>query len=381
MVERFDQKYIPLLDPPENTALLKKYVRHCELQRCSLNTIKNKVRRIVPFCKWCGQDITMVQAETIEDYFLERSETLSPRTIDGDVIEFRVFYKWLHGEETAKTLLKNINKSRRKNELPVELILNYSDIKSLVSVAGEKQRDRAIVMLIWDSGARINEMMNLNIANILFDEHGAVCVVNGKTGKRRLRLTVSVPDLQLWIEHHPYRETPDAPLFITSRSFSKKNKPKRLTEKTVETLMTRLKTDAGIHKPCNPHAVRHARMTDFARLGFTEMELRIVGGWSKSSNMPAVYIHLSGADVEKKVLQAAGLIQDEIKKEDEFKPQECPRCKSLNSHDSKICKTCGLILDPVMAVRMKIREDEIQENTIAMIKRLEILEQKLSSKN
>lgn len=368
---RFDQKYIPDLIPPENTEHLKKYVRHCELQRNKNNTIKNKVRRIVPFMKWCGQDLAVVQADTIEDFFLERSEKLSPRTLDGDLIEFRVFFKWLLGEEKAKELLKNIHKTRLIRDVPIEMVLTHSDIKKLVMTAGEKQRDRALIMVLWDSAARISEILNLNIGNIQFDRYGAACVINGKTGRRRVRLTVSVPDLQLWMDHHPMRDDPQAPLFVTSKSFSDQGgKPHRLAAKTVETRMQTLKAQAKMHKPCNPHAIRHARLTDLARVGLTEMELRIVGGWSKTSNMPAVYIHLSGADVEKKLLKSAGIDIDDTKAEDEksiFKPVYCPRCKTLNAHDSRLCRSCGMIIDPLFAAQEEQRKQEEEKDQLGKI--------------
>jgi len=38
-------------------------------------------------------------------------------------------------------------------------------------------------------------------------------------------------------------------------------------------------------------------MTQLARV-LTEQELKIVAGWSMTSKMPAVYVHLSGRDAE-----------------------------------------------------------------------------------
>jgi len=69
--------------------------------------------------------------------------------------------------------------------------------------------------------------------------------------------------------------------------------------------------------------------------------------------MPATYIHLSGDDVEKKLLASYGIIEDEIKKEKlELKPIECPRCKTLNPHDSKYCSSCSMVLDLKTAVKL-----------------------------
>jgi site-specific recombinase XerC len=67
-----------------------------------------------------------------------------------------------------------------------------------------------LFMLLWDSAARIGEIMKLKVGDVLFDQYGGVIFVNGKTGKRRIRLTASVPDLQQWLNIHPLKDNPDA---------------------------------------------------------------------------------------------------------------------------------------------------------------------------
>ena len=76
------------------------------------------------------------------------------------------------------------------------------------------------------------------------------------------------------------------------------------------------------------------------------MELRLVAGWEKNSNMPEVYVHLSGADVERKLLENAGLIDDEDdQKENVLEPVRCPRCKSMNPHYAMYCVRCSMALN------------------------------------
>jgi len=124
---------------------------------------------------------------------------------------------------------------------------------------------------------------------------------------------------------HPYRDNHEAPLFVTTRLYDGKHK--RLDKRTVQNMTKTISKRAGIQKNIHPHAFRHARLTNLAKQGFSEMELRIIAGWEKNSDMPAVYIHLSGADVENKILEKNGLIEpDEEIKTPPTKPKECPRC-------------------------------------------------------
>jgi site-specific recombinase XerD len=359
---RFDHNRIPFLDPSENTEILKRYVRHLELNRISPKTIQNKIARLAPFLRDAGIPANEMIPDIVEDYFLDRMDRLATATIDGDVIEFRVFFKWLLGEEQAKQLLQNLHKSRKMRELPVEQILTRQDIQTLITCL-ERQRDRALIALLWDSGARITEILDIDVGDLEFDRHGATVIVNGKTGRRKLRLISSVPDLQLWLERHPRAMDPRSPLFITSRSFSG-GAPRRLAGRTVNNLLARLGEQAGVHKPCNPHAIRHARLTDLAREGLSEMELRIVAGWSKSSNMPEVYLHLSGADVERKILKSEGIYQDEEQEQEmAMRPIKCPRsgCKYVNAPGARFCMACGMMLTEGAFRVVEEKEDQMED--------------------
>lgn len=61
--------------------------------------------------------------------------------------------------------------------------------------------------------------------------------------------------------------------------------------------------------------------------------------------MPEVYIHLSGGDIEKKMLEKAGFVtDDEEPRVVALEPQECPRCKTMNTYDALYCQACSMAL-------------------------------------
>ncbi|MFY1645187.1 tyrosine-type recombinase/integrase, partial [Methanoculleus bourgensis] len=263
-----------------------------------------------------------------------------------DILEVKLFFRWL-APGSEKDLFQNIKIKKPRRHLPVEQLITREDIIRLVD-ACDKPRDRALIMLMWDSGARIGELLSLNIGHVQFDRYGAVVIVTGKTGMRRLRLISSVPDLQTWINMHPLRADANAPLFVTPRRYG--HEPRRMSPRTVENMLKYVARKLGMTKPIHPHAIRHARLTDLTRSngrkqGLSEMELRLVAGWEKNSAMPEVYIHLSGADVERKFLENAGFIDDTPDPADTaLEPRQCPRCKALNAHDALYCATCSMAL-------------------------------------
>ena len=59
--------------------------------------------------------------------------------------------------------------------------------------------------------------------------------------------------------------------------------------------------------------------------------------------MPATYVHLSGADVDKKMLEKRGIIESEASNgNNHLKPVICANCKAENSATSRFCTQCGI---------------------------------------
>lgn len=340
-----------------NAATLQAYKRHLELNNFKTATINTKLWKVYTFLKFHDEkDAREITKHDIEDYILYRRKNNKPKTVHNDIVDLRLFFKWLNPENN---FFEGIKTRTPKKTLPVDELIVQSDIKKLVT-ACKTQRDRAIVMILWDSAARCNEILDLNIKNVQFDKYGAVIIVNGKTGMRRLRLIDSVPDLQAWINQHPHRDNPDAPLFVTLRQYE--SGAKRLDIRTVQNMLKTVAENAGIKKNVHPHAFRHGKLTELVKQGFKEMELRIIAGWEADSKMPATYIHLSGEDVEKKLLATNGIIEDEVQEaKEELKPIECPRCKTKNPYDAKYCSQCSLVLDQKTALTLDEKSKEVPD--------------------
>jgi integrase len=311
-------------------------------------TIKAKFWIVHQFIKFNGNDnLKRTTKEEVEKYILHRREKCKPKTVHNDIIDLRLFFKWLIPDND---FFEGVKSKAPRNHLPIKELILPDDVKRLVA-ATNTQRDRALLMVLWDSAARISEILDLNIGDLEFDKYGCVCIVEGKTGMRRLRLIESVPDLQLWCNMHPDRDNRSAPLFPVTRK--RDGKFSRLNIRTVENLFKTVARDAAITKNVHPHGFRHGRLTDLVKRGFGEMELRVLAGWGADSAMPATYIHIAGRDVDKKMLALHGVIEDDTEEQvQELKPIECPRCKTKNPYDAKYCSTCSMVLDAETAIKL-----------------------------
>jgi hypothetical protein len=254
----------------------------------------------------------------------------------------------------------NIRTKIEKNSLPADAILTPTEALQTVK-ACKNQRDRAFVFTLWDSAARLDEVLSLKIKDAIFDKYGAVLTVKGKTGMRRIRIVDSVPDLQLWVNQ--YHGDPDDYLFP--------NQMGKMSHRGAQNLITRAAERAGLKdRHVHPHLYRHSRLTDLTKKGLGEMELRLFAGWELSSNSPATYIHLSGKDIEDKILTLHGIIQADKKEEAKATIKICPRCQVSNPFDSLFCCACSMILDSVIAQKTENEEKAEKQALEDRLKRL-----------
>jgi len=124
----------------------------------------------------------------------------------------------------------------------------------LLAVA-ETARDRAIVLLISDTGCRAGELASLRLQDL--DLENGLALVRGKRGRVRA-LFLTPPTVEALREYLKERGSggPEEEVFL-----GRGGKP--LTVSGLEQLMRRLKAKAGLDEPCNPHAFRHGLARDY----------------------------------------------------------------------------------------------------------------------
>jgi integrase len=263
------------------------------------------------------------------------------------------FFKWLDGDDRrvkwTKTWLNG-----NKEKLPEEL-LNKDDIQALFK-ACYNVRDKAIISVLWEIGCRIGELLGMRIKNVQFDEKGAVIIVYGKTGSRRIRLVSSVPHLSNWLEHHPRKDDPEAPLWVSIES---KNHAEQVMYHCLNARLRKIAKRAGIKKKVNPHIFRRFRATDLANL-LTEAQMKQYFGWTKDSKMASVYVHLSGRDIDEAILRIHGkLDKNEKLAHEQLKTQTCPIYQYENAAEAEFCLGCRRPLSLRALIESEEKEREL----------------------
>jgi site-specific recombinase XerD len=353
-------------------------VRYCKsrtendfIKPVSVHVMANLLMHFASFIK---KPFKEVKREDIESFF---EHYLSSKSQNYNLMFRRIikpFFRWVYGyekEDGYPDVVRWIRTSVRKNGNNKELeeleILSLEEIAKMIEVC-DNLRDRALISVLYESGTRASELLCLKIKDVHFDEYGAYLLVSGKTGSRRIRLVSSVVDLKNWLNVHPRKNDPNAYLFC---SITKNNKSKGqpLSESGLLLILKQTANKAKISKKIYPHLFRHSRATHLAK-HLTEQELKKYFGWTPNSGMASVYVHLSGADLDNKLLAING-----VKKEGEEKPPaiptvKCYKCAEINSIGNKFCSKCGAPLDLKVVEKLEIVKQVVSQVTMFIFSKM-----------
>lgn len=357
---------------PDNKAEIREFKRDLKLQGLSyawLQKLTSHLKVIVEHLEETRfEDMDKGDVKDLVEWAQSRKkedgEDVSDATVNAYKQVIKRFWRWQadlpRGEHPDETEWINTSNHDGKDTLPDDL-LTREDIDALLD-ACRNSRDQAFIALLWETGARIGELIDLTVGDIEDHQHGRKVVVDGKTGPRRLPLLEATPALNKWLNDHP-DPTKDAPLWCQLRKGSEKLSYHYIRQKLLvrpgkraakqnpekfadnENAVGSSEQEIEFHKPLNPHHFRHSRATYMAN-EFTEAQLCEWFGWVQGSDVPAKYVHLSGRDIDNAYGQLHGLEPEEKEQEKKQAVQDCDRCGELNEPNAAYCMRCGFALDP-----------------------------------
>ncbi len=330
---------------PRNKVHLKKWRRDLSLADLSMATIQKRTAHMKVVAEHLDDtEFTELEKDRMKNLveWIQSRDT-SQATIESYKKIIRFFWKWLAEQEDfdfdddgyPEVVAWIDPDSRVSNDVLPQNLLTQDDIQDQIEAA-YNARDKALIALLWETGARIGELIDLTVGDIEDRQKGRKVVIDGKTGPRRVPLDTSVPHLNNWLTVHPSGE-PDDPLWskINSAdgSVSYNYIRQKILEKTAE--------EAGIDKPVNPHHYRHSRATYLAN-HLTEAQMCEWFGWVQGSDQPAKYVHMSGRDIDDAYAELLGESTDD--ESVDSLADECKRCGEPNAHDTRYCGSCGFDL-------------------------------------
>ena len=236
----------------EITKLIKIYLASKKLEGASESTIKNYKGRLVSFfyeLRKPPQDVTTNELRVFLAQYQMQTK-VSDRTLDKYRQILNAFFEWCVNEEyITKNPCRNIREI--KYEVEPRHSLDREQLERLRRACKTK-RERAIVDVLFSTGCRVSELVNMRFSDI--DPSNGTIHIVGKG--RKHNTTYLNTNAKLSLEDYLTERQGDSDyIFVSERRPYNK-----LTKRMIETIFQRLRKEIGVEK-LSPHVMRHTMAT------------------------------------------------------------------------------------------------------------------------
>ncbi len=297
---------LEVFDFPE---IMEDYLFELEIRNYSLNTIKTYKSIINNFNKFLQSEKELYDERMIlrsfKRYigFLKRKRKVSQNYIYLVTVVLKKFFEF-----AGIGVLKDVQTPKRTKSLPKSL--NEDEVQSLINALDSyhtldsstpydeflKRRNKLILALLYSSGLRVSELVNLYIDNV--DLRERTMRIRGKGEKDRIVLFDDIT--KSLIEDYLDQRSDDSEYLFINRYGN------HLTARYVQMMIKDYAKVAGIRKRVTPHILRHSFATHLLKNG---VDIRAIQQLLGHSNLSTTQIYTS-VDMEtlKNVYDRAKLV-------------------------------------------------------------------------
>ena len=284
----------------------KEYHTYLKLERgLSPNSVaayEQDLLRLRSYMDAHGIDIVRATYDDLQAFVFDTFKSISSvRTQARLIAGIHSFYRFLlyhhYIEQDPSELLES---PKKEHHLPE--VLSLDEIDSMIAQIDmskpESHRNRAIIEMLYGSGLRVSELVNLHLSDIYRKE--GFMRITGKGNKQRLVPISPVADqwLEYWLED---RSKLDIKAEYSDIVFLNRY-GRQLTRAMIFTIVKGLAKQADIHKTISPHTLRHSFATHLLQNG---ADLRIVQDLLGHEDITTteIYTHIEIQDLREAILK------------------------------------------------------------------------------
>jgi len=359
---------------PENKIPLLKFITHMENKGITISRCRSSFADLLWFAYRIKKPWMDCTRDDMDALIVELRRTkYSGWSKLRRAFVLKTFYKFMNGGDAFPHCVAKLNRTELNFEtsnLESRDILSRDDLKQLLQVCNS-EIESAILYCLWECGARSSEFLRITIGDL--EDKGNFFLVHLRTSKiraasntpkiRKFPLVESFPYLRAYLNKHPLRTSPNAPLWLSN---SQNHLGQPLTDRGLRYVIKSVAKRAKLGKRVWVHQFRHSAATRMA----PKLNLPIMNdlmGWSKTSRMHATYVQLDGEASKNAVLELYGM-----KTSDEMKPKPiemltCPSCKFANQPGNIVCDNCGRALSTIGAVSVMEELEKVKKEMNKMM--------------
>ncbi|MCK4265148.1 tyrosine recombinase [Candidatus Babeliales bacterium] len=284
-----------------NTNFLAHFESHLLAEkRVAQNTFaayKKDIDQLVEFLCAKKVEIRSCKTDDLKKFigYLKR-KGLNSKTIARKISTLKLFFGYLSEKFNISNSAESLIFPKHQKSFPS--FLTEQEIEILFKTAGEDEssrgiRNRVIIFLLYASGIRVSELVNLTIDQIHFDT-GFIRLM-GKGNKERV-IPLPKPMLELLRQYIDVIRRDFLPKksiiktdFLFISGFGKEVKP--ITRQSIWNILKKILMLSGIKKKVSPHSLRHSIATHLLKNGANLRSLQMLLGHEQLSTVQ-IYTHL-----------------------------------------------------------------------------------------
>lgn len=267
------------------------YINYIEIERqLSINTVENYEKDLERFFMYVKKSYKNITQKDINNYIMYLSKELSPKSVNRHIVSIKNYFKYMQKFNKIKNNpCANISGAKTPKTLPK--VLNEEEIDKLLNIEvidAKTSRNRAMLELMYASGLRVSELLNLNINDVDLENDIVKCF--GKGSKERI---VPISDLAIkYIAEY---------INVYRRTLIKRNETdvlflnmhgRKLTRQGFFKILHEIALEKGITKDFSPHTLRHSFATHLLNYGADLRSIQTMLG-HENIKTTQIYTHVS----------------------------------------------------------------------------------------
>lgn len=276
------------------------------VRKYSLNTINSYISDINIFLEYLHiQKLNYkdVNHEVIRSYLKYLDEKkYKNSSINRILSSLNDYYNYLAKRKVTKyNYFEDINRPRKEKRLPN--FINYSEYMNLLATVEKeeneflKARNLLLLEILFDTGLRVSEAVNIEINNINKKEQSIK--VLGKGNKERIVYYGDYAKnyLEDYLNLRRNINIVDKEYLFLNKNYT------RLTRRGVEYLISNISKKALLRQKISPHTLRHSFATEMLNNGCDIRSVQELLG-HKSLSTTGIYTHVTNEVVRQEYLKA-----------------------------------------------------------------------------
>lgn len=279
--------------------LIDEFLRYLLIDKgYSSNTIESYKRDLIKFLEFNkDKNINQIGSNDLKEYIKYlKEDKLNEKSISRNISCLKSFYKFLNIEKyinynPSDAIFMPKTKKSLPNILTEEDVLKLLDIKLTDNFS---YRNKAMLELLYASGLRVSELINLKLQDIDFSQD--IIRTFGKGNKERV---VPIGDYSKeYLEKYIYEHRGSMLKKETSEYLFLNNHGNKMTRQGFFKIIKKIAKENGVNKDLSPHTLRHSFASHLLKYGADLRTIQELLGHSDISTTQ-IYTHITNEELKR----------------------------------------------------------------------------------